>query len=170
MESSPFLVWIERQGSSLTFCPAGEKKIWLLISCVLQEKLIWGSIHCHKYECPLFFISQRVLSKRPNHHWLLSHWTTLEQVFRSCSKTCDEAVESKDTSQAKYYRQLKPLYKLLLKSDDELDYTTFKKWQNFQWRYLTESEVVDRLPSISYELKIAKQFIKSCLAIITRNS
>ena len=79
-------------------------------------------------------------------------------------------LNQKDTSQAKYYRQLKPLYKLLLKSDDELDYTTFKKWQNFQWRYLTESEVVDRLPSISYELKIAKQFIKSCLAIITRNS
>ncbi|MCC9085131.1 transposase [Enterococcus faecium] len=26
----------------------------MLISCVLQEKLIWGSIHCHKYECPLF--------------------------------------------------------------------------------------------------------------------
>ena len=79
-------------------------------------------------------------------------------------------LNQKDTSQAKYYRQLKPLYKLLLKSDDELNYTTFKKQQNFQWRYLTENEVVDRLPSISYEFKMAKQFIKSCLAIITRNS
>ncbi|WOV56046.1 hypothetical protein R5U36_00915 [Enterococcus faecium] len=36
-------------------------------------------------------------------------------------------LNQKDTSQAKYYRQLKPLYKLLLKSDDELNYTTFKK-------------------------------------------
>lgn len=40
--SSPFLVWMERQENSLTSCPAGEKKIWLLISCVLQEKLGWG--------------------------------------------------------------------------------------------------------------------------------
>ncbi|MCC9079629.1 transposase [Enterococcus faecium] len=94
----------------------------------------------------------------------------LNKFFDRVRKRVMKQLNQKDTSQAKYYRQLKPLYKLLLKSDDELDYTTFKKWQNFQWRYLTESEVVDRLPSISYELKIAKQFIKSCLAIITRNS
>ena len=94
----------------------------------------------------------------------------LNKFFDRVRKRVMKQLHQKDTSQAKYYRQLKPLYKLLLKSDDELDYTTFKKWQNFQWRYLTESEVVDRLPSISYELKIAKQFIKSCLAIITRNS
>ncbi|WP_425268258.1 hypothetical protein [Enterococcus faecium] len=94
----------------------------------------------------------------------------MNKFFDRVQKRVMKQLNQKDTSQAKYYRQLKPLYKLLLKSDDELNYTTFKKWQNFQWRYLTENEVVDRLPSISYEFKMAKQFIKSCLAIITRNS
>lgn len=73
-------------------------------------------------------------------------------------------LDQKDASQAKYYRQLKSLHKLLLKSEDELDYTTFKKWQNFQWRYLTESEVVDRLLSISFELKTAYQYDQKLLS------
>ena len=79
----------------------------------------------------------------------------LNKFFDHVRKRVMKQLDQKDASQAKYYRQLKSLYKLLLKPEDELDYTTFKKWQNFQWRYLTESEVVGRLLSISFELKTA---------------
>ena len=72
-----------------------KKRFDCLFHAFYKKSSYGGSIHCHRYECPLFFISQRTLPKCTNHHWLLSHWATLEQVFRSCSKTCDEAVESK---------------------------------------------------------------------------
>ncbi|EME3493872.1 transposase [Enterococcus faecium] len=42
-----------------------------LIACFMRftrKAHMGGSIHCHRYECPLFFISQRVLPKRTNHH------------------------------------------------------------------------------------------------------
>lgn len=88
----------------------------------------------------------------------------LNKFFDRIRKRVMKQLDQKDASQAKYYRQLKSLHKLLLKSEDELDYTTFKKWQNFQWRYLTESEVVDRLLSISFELKTAYQYYQKLLS------
>lgn len=53
---------------------------------------------------------------------------------------------------------IKFLHKLLLKTEDILDYTTFNQYQNFQWLYLTESEIVDHLFSFSYEIKISYHF------------
>ncbi len=87
----------------------------------------------------------------------------LNKFFDNVRKRVMKQRDQRDKIQAKYYRQLKSLYKLLLKSEDQLDYTTFRKWQNFQWRYLTETEVVDRLLSISSELKIAYQYYQKLL-------
>lgn len=74
--------------------------------------------------------------------------------FENVMKTLDQ----KDPIQAKQYRQLKSLFKLLLKSEDRLDYNTLTKRRNFNWRLLTETEVVDRLLKISPELKTAYRY------------
>ncbi|MDT2567838.1 transposase, partial [Enterococcus avium] len=55
-----------------------------------------------------------------------------------------ESFDRNDPTQAKYYRQLKALSRLLIKRQDELVYDKWTKWRNFGWAYLTESEVVDR--------------------------
>lgn len=73
-------------------------------------------------------------------------------------------LNTKDKKQAKYYRQLKSLYKLLLKPADKLDFMTFKKRRNFNWSYLTETEVVDRLLAISPELKAAYSYYQELLS------
>ncbi|NTR92092.1 transposase [Enterococcus faecium] len=88
----------------------------------------------------------------------------LNKFFDRIQKRVMKQLDQKDASQAKYYRQLKSFHKLLLKSEDELDDATFKKWQNSQWRYLTESEVVDCLLSISFELKTDYQYYKKLLS------
>lgn len=87
----------------------------------------------------------------------------LNKFFDSVRKRVMKALDQKDATQAKFYRQLKSLYKLLLKPEDRLDYTTFRKWQNFQWCYLTETEVIDQLLSISSELKTAYQYYQKLL-------
>lgn len=73
-------------------------------------------------------------------------------------------LDQKDKEQAKQYRQLKSLYKLLLKPESKLDFTTFKKRKNFKWAYLTETEVVDRLLAISPELKAAYLYYQELLS------
>lgn len=104
------------------------KKIWLLVSCVLQEKLIWGVRYIvTDMNAPYFSL---VKESFPNAQ-IIINWFHIEQhlnkFFDRVQKRVMKQLNQKDTSQAKYYRQLKPLYKLLLKSDDELNYTTFKK-------------------------------------------
>lgn len=71
-----------------------------------------------------------------------------------------KSFDRNDPTQAKYYRQLKALSRLLIKRQDKLVYDKWTKWRNFGWAYLTESEVVDRLLSISDELRIAYFTIK----------
>lgn len=60
----------------------------------------------------------------------------LNRAFDGVRKQIMKQLNKKDLSQAKYYRQLKSLYRLFLKPEERLDFTTFKKWQKFQWSYL----------------------------------
>ncbi|BDP83785.1 ISL3 family transposase [Enterococcus faecium] len=74
-----------------------------------------------------------------------------------------KSFDRNDPTQAKYYRQLKALSRLLIKRQDKLVYDKWTKWRNFGWAYLTESEVVDRLLSISDELRIAYFYYQEIL-------
>uniref|UniRef100_UPI00374E9C22 transposase n=1 Tax=Enterococcus gallinarum TaxID=1353 RepID=UPI00374E9C22 len=65
--------------------------------------------------------------------------------------------------QAKHYRQVKALSRLLIKRQDTLVYDRWTKWRNFGWAYLTESEVVERLFSTSDELRIAYAYYQEIL-------
>lgn len=87
----------------------------------------------------------------------------LNRFFDAVRKRVMKTLDQKDPIQAKQYRQLKSLFKLLLKSEDRLDYNTLTKRRNFNWRLLTETEVVDRLLKISPELKTAYRYYQDLL-------
>ena len=74
-----------------------------------------------------------------------------------------KSFDQNDPIQAKYYRQVKALSRLLIKRQDKLIYDRWIKWRNFGWAYLTESEVVDRLLSTSDELRMAYSYYQEIL-------
>ncbi|MDT2400562.1 transposase, partial [Enterococcus avium] len=74
-----------------------------------------------------------------------------------------KSFDRNDPIQAKYYRQVKALSRLLIKRQDMLVYDKWTKWRNFGWAYLTESEVVERLLSTSDELRIAYAYYQEIL-------
>ncbi|MGG7600757.1 transposase [Weissella cibaria] len=61
-------------------------------------------------------------------------------------------------SDNKEYRQIKRFWKLLMKHEAALDYTTRKSRVNFKQAYLTDKEVIDRLLALSDELRDAYAF------------
>lgn len=74
-----------------------------------------------------------------------------------------KSFDRNDPIQAKHYRQVKALSRLLIKRQDMLVYDKWTKWRNFSWAYLTESEVVERLLSTSDELRIAYAYYQEIL-------
>ena len=56
---------------------------------------------------------------------------------------------------SKEYRQINHFWKLLMKHETALDYTTRKSRVNFKHAYLTDKEVIDRLLALSDELRDA---------------
>lgn len=66
-------------------------------------------------------------------------------------------------SDTREYRQLKKFHRLLLKDSNELDFTTPKKRNNYRYAYLTDSEVVDHLLTLSNELRNAYDFYQDIL-------
>lgn len=80
---------------------------------------------------------------------------TRKQVMKKLNKNIPKEVIA--------YRQLKSLYKLLLKPQHTLDFEHFIKRRNFHWAYLTETEVVDHLLTISEELKGAYHYYQALL-------
>ncbi len=74
-----------------------------------------------------------------------------------------KSFDRNDPIQAKHYRQVKALSRLLIKRQDTLVYDKWTKWRNFGWAYLTESEVVERLLSTSDELRIAYAYYQEIL-------
>ncbi|MGM0213027.1 hypothetical protein IGI42_000540 [Enterococcus sp. AZ109] len=88
----------------------------------------------------------------------------LNRCFNHVRIRIMKQLDQTDSAQAKQYRQLKSLYRLLLKPANKLAYLTFKKQRNFGWAYLTETEVVDRLLAISSELKAAYLYYQEILS------
>ncbi|MBU5370715.1 transposase, partial [Enterococcus avium] len=74
-----------------------------------------------------------------------------------------KSFDRNDPIQAKHYRQVKALSRLLIKRQDMLVYDKWTKWRNYGWAYLTESEVVERLLSTSDELRIAYAYYQEIL-------
>jgi len=61
------------------------------------------------------------------------------------------------------YRQLKRYWKLLLKNETTLNYTDFRRRRNYRYAYLTEQEVIDRLLTLSPELRSVYNFYQDIL-------
>ena len=70
------------------------------------------------------------------------------QAYRELNKV-RISVMKQFGSDSKEYRQLKRFWKLLMKHETALDYTTRKSRVNFQHAYLTDKEVIDRLLALS---------------------
>lgn len=65
------------------------------------------------------------------------------------------------------YRQLKNLYKLLFKKENELDYKIYKPRRNFKYALLTDKDVVRRLLSLSPSLRDAYEYYQDLTYIVT---
>lgn len=103
----------------------------------------------------------------PNAEVIVDRFHIVQHVnkfFDAVRKRVMKRFNQNDPTEAKAYRQLKSLYKLLLKPEATLDYTTLKRRRNFQWALLTDTEVVDRLLALSDELKLAYQYFQGLLA------
>lgn len=88
----------------------------------------------------------------------------LNRCFNSLRIRIMKSLNQNDPAQAKQYRQLKSLWKLLLKPEDNLDtfdYST--KWRNFDYSQLSEADVLRRLLTISDELKIGYEYFQNLL-------
>lgn len=74
-----------------------------------------------------------------------------------------KTLDQNDPVQGCQYRQLKSLFRLLLKRNNTVDHSTLNKWRNFKWSLLTEADVIHRLLSISSELKIAYDYYQNMI-------
>lgn len=74
-----------------------------------------------------------------------------------------KSLNQNNPEQARQYKQLKSLYKLLLKDKECLDSVNYYRRRNFKWLNLSERDVVHRLLSISDELKSDYYFYQTLL-------
>lgn len=98
----------------------------------------------------------------PNAQLIVDRFHIVQHVNRFFDLVRKRVMKTFNTHSPEY-RQLKSLYRLLLKPEETLDYITRKKWRNFKWNYLTETEVVDRLLSLSEELRVSYTFLQNLL-------
>lgn len=87
----------------------------------------------------------------------------LNKCFDQLRKKVMKRLNRNDSKEGKMYRQLKSLHRLLLKDKDTLNTQTYHRRRNFKWTPLTDSEVVDRLLSISEDLKKGYDFYQQLL-------
>lgn len=66
------------------------------------------------------------------------------------------------------YRQLKSLYKLLFKNENDLNYTIYKPRRNFKYAHLTDSDIVERLLELSPSLRDAYMYYQDLHYIVTK--
>ncbi|MCT3076919.1 ISL3 family transposase [Leuconostoc citreum] len=105
----------------------------------------------------------------PNANIVADRFHVVTQAYRELNKV-RISVMKKFGSDSKEYRQLKRFWKLLMKHETALDYTTRKNRINFKHAYLTDKEVIDRLLALSDELRDAYAFYQGILyAIETRD-
>lgn len=105
----------------------------------------------------------------PNANIIADRFHVVTQAYRELNKV-RISVMKQFGSDSKEYRQLKRFWKLLMKHETALDYTTRKSRVNFQHAYLTDKEIIDRLLALSDELRDAYTFYQGVLyAIETRD-
>lgn len=105
----------------------------------------------------------------PNANIVADRFHVVTQAYRELNKVRINVMKQFG-SDSKEYRQLKRFWKLLMKHETALDYTTSKNRINFKHAYLTDKEVIDRLLALSDELRDAYAFYQGILyAIETRD-
>lgn len=87
----------------------------------------------------------------------------LNRCFDQLRRRVMKQLHKNQPEEAKKYRQLKSLSRLLLKNEDHLNYSDPHKWRNFDWNELTEKDVVHRLLTISPELRAGYIFYQQLL-------
>ena len=93
----------------------------------------------------------------PNANIVADRFHVVTQAYSEINKV-RISVMKQFGSDSKEYRQLKRFWKLLMKHENALDYTTSKNRINFKHAYLTDKEVIDRLLALSDELRDAYAF------------
>lgn len=101
----------------------------------------------------------------PNANIVADRFHVVTQAYREINKV-RISVMKQFGSDSKEYRQLKRFWKLLMKHETALGYTTRKNRINFKHAYLTDKEVIDRLLALSDELRDAYAFYQGILYAI----
>lgn len=73
-------------------------------------------------------------------------------------------IKKGDSKAMKDYRKLKKYWRILLKKNSKLNYTSLKQFPLFQKKYLTESEVLDYLLTIDDQLRASYEVYQELLA------
>lgn len=84
----------------------------------------------------------------PNSKIIADKFHVVMQVYTAFNKTRIKVMNDLGAT-CPEYRQLKKIWKLVLKDEINLDYTTRKKYINFQRAFLTNQDVIDRLLTLS---------------------
>ncbi len=90
----------------------------------------------------------------------------IQQLTRALNKQRIQAMKrlNKNNAQArKDYRKFKKYWRIILKKNAKLNYTSRKQFPLFQKKYLVESEVVDYLLSIDSDLRVCYEFYQDLL-------
>lgn len=98
----------------------------------------------------------------PHAQIIADRFHVVSQVYRALNIIRIRTMKSYG-SDSRAYRQLKRYWKLLLKDETQLNYTDFQKRRNYRYAYLTEQEIIDRLLTLSPELRAAYHFYQDVL-------
>ena len=74
-----------------------------------------------------------------------------------------KSLNRNDSEEMKDYRKLKKYWKILLKNNKNIDYTSYKQFPLFNKKLLTESDVLDHLLSIDTTLKESYEIYQDLL-------
>lgn len=103
----------------------------------------------------------------PNARISIDRFHVIQQITRAFNKqriqTMNQLKKS-DPQAQKDYRKLKKYWRMILKKNAKLNYTSFKQFPLFHRKYLTESEVLDYLLSIDDQLRQSYEVYQELLA------
>lgn len=96
----------------------------------------------------------------PNAQIVVDRFHIVQLLIRSF-ETVRKKIMNQFNKNSKEYKLLKNYYRLLLKDEDKLNYLAYVKRRALNWTHLNEVELVDRMLSISEELKIAYHYYQN---------
>lgn len=105
----------------------------------------------------------------PNAKIIADRFHVVTQAYRALNQIRIQTMK-KYGSDSREYRQLKRFWKLLMKKETDLDFTARKKRINFQYSYLTDQEVVERLLQLSDELRDSYNFYQEIIFAVSRSN